>query len=189
MDDAVARAKKLDQARLTAWVGCEVILGRRVRPFSLRAWIMLIESNNAFVTGAIPLTGDVMQFLWLVDPEFDGHNQPSKVWMKNTAWGNQHAHAVEDIALYLERALHDLPRGARTGSGIEIASFVAYWVHRFASDYGWSCEDILKSPLQQLIQMERVGREARGDAGAQQTDLVLAMIRRSRERAEKEAAV
>lgn len=184
MIDAVAQARELQKHRLAAWVGREAVCGRVVRPFTLRAWVVLIESNNAFVSGSIPLTGDVLQILWLIDERFDGYSKPDADWLRDTA-RLCHVQAVDEISRYLARALADIPRGGAKSSSMEIASFVAYWVHRFASAYGWTIDYVMSQPLQQLIQLERVGREAAGDGSAQQTDLVLAMIRKQQERSDK----
>lgn len=168
-DDLIARSRELEAGRLAAWLPYEVLCGEVVSHFTLQHWVWLAEEKNAFLCGEFALAGDVLQFLWAVQLDFDWFRKPDAKWQKKVL-ALDHQQTCDEIEAYLTRAMFDLtPGGGGQQQSIEIAAFAAYWIHRFGHDYGWTDEKTLNTPVCRLIQLEKVGRAASGDGSAFQT--------------------
>lgn len=176
-------------AKRRAAAFCDVpdyVLDIPVQPLTPATFSMLFAAGNAFVTGASPQERDVREYLWF-HSDLWVHGAAADWWQRKrralaplefALWprvrrwlglkpDRNHvtallALAIADIQELLENAFADAPaKSARPTKSV--ASLEGFFVHEFASAYGWPPERTRHTPLRQLMQLHRCIRAARGD--------------------------
>jgi hypothetical protein len=136
----------------TGWP--ESICGAEVKQFTPRHFLLLCSIKSPFLCGGDPSPEDVGLFLWVVSPEFKPFDLEARARFLESIITLPYAESVQEIRAYIDRARFDRPSG---GSGsTAVASFFASLVHVFASEYGWSRDQVLDSPMAALYQELRM---------------------------------
>lgn len=166
-----AAAHRVGARRDCAWLAVPFpICGVDLREMTLRDYLTLILSGNAHVT-AQPVPADPLeaagfwaahdvQLLWLLSPDFRPGDLKARARFISRAAGFSASAVREGLTAYLAETFADARRG---GAGADPkqadplkVSFVACYVHRLASAYGWRVEEIQSLPLKQLFQLVRL---------------------------------
>jgi hypothetical protein len=147
---------------------------------------MLLATGSAFFTGATPEERDVRNYLWFHSRLYAHCGVPDWPQRKKAAL-RRFAHQLQnpwkrrlgmkldrsrylaalclaavEIKGFVDDAFADAP--ARSGRpGKPIAGLEAFFVHEFASAYGWAPERTRHTPLRQLVQLHRCIRSSRGE--------------------------
>lgn len=136
----------------------EFVCGVEVNPLTPRLFLILEEGESPFVCGGIPDHADVAQFFWIVSIDFvSGRGDLAKEFAKTRCPNIDFTSACVAIYAYIEAALQDSPGGSG-GGRTEFASWVASLVHKIASRYHWSENDILNLPLKRAFQYTKLMR-------------------------------
>ncbi len=128
-------------------------------------------ANNAFSNGAAPTRADVFQVLWRLNPRFSRKLWPA-AWMARRKVSRlvmrfDLGKAVEEIAIYLNSMMQDLPEGGDNEQSANPNSGYVHWMaaeqHFYLSNYnGFSPQDYKDTPyveLQQLYRAYRLNKE------------------------------
>lgn len=166
-----AAAAQVAARRDCAWLPVPFpVSGVELREMTLRDYLTLVLAGNAHVT-AQPVPTDPIeadrfwaahdvQLLWLLSPGFIPNHARARDKFIAQAAGFAAAAVREGIAAYLAETFADARRG-RAGADPTQAdplkvSFVACYVHRLATAYGWTVGEIQSLPLKQLFQLVRL---------------------------------
>lgn len=150
--DAVEREQSL---RENAFIDIEEqICGVDITPLNLRQWSILAAIGNPFIKGGDFGAADAAMFLWAISPEYSPQKKKRDDFIKRIA-KIDYAETIKAIAKYLDNAFFDAPRSGKGDSG-SIATFTACVIHRLASTYGWSENQILAIPLKRVWQYLRL---------------------------------
>lgn len=141
--------------RALAFAGLgHTVCGREVRPLTPRHRLTLQLLQNAFTApAAVPLEGDVFQFLWVLSPAYRfgaGWRPASEVrqWFLRRYVRRLHvATAAREIRVYLTHQLQDLPE-----SGMESGPDVSAWVHWVAMDAAFWMETLPSFTLERYLE-------------------------------------
>lgn len=153
---AAAQAEE-EELRDLAFIPVDLdICGVPVRQLTARHLLLCIYVRSPFFFSRDDLGPEhVAQFLWIVSPQFDPLDGLARsAFIKNIATSVQFAEAVPAIDDYLDQALMDRPPSG-AARGASITSFIASLVDEFASEYGWTIDEILDRPLAALYQLLR----------------------------------
>lgn len=191
---------RAEQAHRRAVAFCqapEYVLGTRVRPLTPATFSMLFAVRNGFLFGKSPDEHDVRQFVWFHSPLYCNAagwfprlrkrvalarlnfalNQRWRRWLA-LGWSvEQHlamlALAASEIREIITDAFADQP-SQPAKPGRSLACLEAFFVHEFATGYGWTPERTRDTPIRQLIQLHRLLRLSRGeDVSDQGEDQIL----------------
>lgn len=155
--------------RALAFAGLgHTVCGREVRPLTPRHRLTLQLLQNAFTSpAAVPLEGDVFQFLWVLSPAYRFGESGRVAGEVRQWWLRRHVRrlnvtaAAREIRLYLTHQLQDLPE-----SNLEGGADVSAWVHWVAMDAAFwmetfpafTLERYLSTPYLVLQQLYRAWR-------------------------------
>ena len=176
MDNLAAQIEQAQAAqshRRAAWLPYDVCCGRVVEHFNITHWVYLLEADNAFFAGRLPLGGDIAQMRWAIRKGSDWMSKPDKDFLRAVGKLDV-AEAITEISDYIARAMYDVGTGGNESmsASIELAAFPAYFVDRFSERYGWSIDAIMKTPLARLGQLDRVARAAADDKSVYSSKLI-----------------
>lgn len=129
----------------------EIIGGIEVLQMTPKHLLILDGSGNAFATGKTPEASDIAAFLWVLNPDFTTDNKARDNFLLKVKVLSV-AELLEGIRQYLEKTFQDAPSG--NGSNQKpYASWIAILIDSFASEYGWTPQTVLETPLRQLYQL------------------------------------
>lgn len=130
------------------------IAGLQVGQLTLRRLFRLMVDKSPFIVGGDYGPEHVSQFLWLVSLEYCGDAEVRDEFVKLVSITMPLEETVEAIFRYRDNALMDRPPG-RKSITMSPTSFMAVFVHEFASAYGWTEERILDMPMARIYQLLR----------------------------------
>lgn len=134
-----------------AGVECAALTPHRVE--FLRAF------SNPFIVGGVAKTGHILQFIWLVNPDFQVGKEHQQEFVEKCA-ALDLEQARKDIDQYLDRAFLDAPYGA---SEIPYAAFAAHMIYSMAGEpFRWAKEQTLHTPLAIMYQLLKCDEKAHG---------------------------
>jgi hypothetical protein len=142
----------------------ELRLGKtrvEVRLLTLRMFVQLLAVRSPFVAGGSVRPEHLVQLLWRMSPKYKADDKAARTeFIESIApifVVSVFPRAVRTISRFIDRMLLDKPP-VREGAGVSAkpdASFAAGLVHLIASNYGWSQDDILDTPMPVLFQFIR----------------------------------
>lgn len=136
----------------TGW--SDSICGVEVKQFTPRHFLLLCSLKSPFLCGGDPAPEDVGLFLWVVSLGFKPFDLEARDLFLQSVIDTPYIETVAEVRAYIDRARFDRPSN---GSGsTPVSSFFASLVHVFASEYGWSREQVLDSPFAALYQELRM---------------------------------
>jgi len=153
--------EKENRERDVPWLGLtEFIAGVEVLPFTPRHYLILTAIGSPFLLGGAPTAVEVIQFLWIVSPGFIPGRSMCARWHRwkfvrrnrKLDW----ASAVKAIDDYLDGAFENAIGGSVSAKSY--FSSLAGIVDCMASEYGWTEDEILKTPFKKLFQLNRSRR-------------------------------
>ena len=160
-------AKRIEdkEARTCALLGvAEDCADLPANPLTARQMLLLEYAGCAFMCGGEVTPGDVVQFLWVISPEYSTDVKEATAFSRKIG-GIQFTSAAESIKRWLELQLLDIPAGRPTGK-ISGRVWLAQYVDLFAHQYGWSDDRILDTPILRLGQYKNeILARLNGDAG------------------------
>jgi hypothetical protein len=130
--------------------------GIPIRQITLRQLLVRLNIDCPFMTGRVPEVEDIAEFLWFLSPDFQpgsGDSPNRHSFIKKVAQ-LPYDEAVKEIDRYLDLVFLDAPPSGGKHK-TPIASAAATLIDIFASEYGWSRDVILDSPVPQLYQLLR----------------------------------
>jgi len=148
-------AKRIEdrEARVCSLLGvAEDCANLPTDPLTPRKMLLLEYASNAFMVGGEVKPADVVQFLWIVSPSYQANSAAATAFAKKVG-KLQFAKATISIKEWVELQLIDIPAG-RPGGKISGRVWLAQYVDLFASEYGWTDEKILDTPIQRLGQFK-----------------------------------
>lgn len=155
LDRAIARAKRIEDAireRAFLPIG-ETINGVDVLQFSLRHCTICFKIRSPFFYGTIPQVEDVGMFLWIVSPHYDPDDlEKRRIFLGQVGQHDRWALFYPTIRKYINRAFMDRPPTVSDSKPIA-TSFAAGMIHKIASAYGWTPNQILDTPIAALFQL------------------------------------
>lgn len=156
----LAAIEEEGQCRDFAFLGLNhEILGVPLVPMTLRQLIALLAMNSPFLVGTPISEGDVAAFLWFLNPDFKrpgtrGAAVKRQAFVKRIA-RLPYRDVVKGIHDYLDTTFMDSPPSSGSAGKPPIASVAAWLIDVFGSEYGWSRDTVLDSPMAQLYQSLR----------------------------------
>ncbi len=119
---------------------------------------LLTYCQNAFLGGgAPPQPEDIAFFLWAVSPDYCLDVKKRDRFIKAKVANLPYARSCREIFDYLDRAFQDSP--GRSGSGgTQYVAPVVFLIDLFASQYGWTDEKTMTTPLAALFQYMKAMR-------------------------------
>ena len=129
------------------------LCGVAVRQMTPRHMLLLKGVGNRFVTGGRPDAGDVSIFVWLLSMEYTTGHQAQIAFCKKLIKGMNVNKSIGEVFRFLEMVFQDAPEG--TSQDKLYTAPIASLVDRFASQYGWTTDEILEQPLARLFQLSR----------------------------------
>jgi len=137
-----------------AWVSTEFLIDSVwINQMTLRHFFMLDGAGSPFLTGKQVTSEDIAVFLWILSPEYKPCPEAREKFCASIIDVNIEQ-AMVDIGEFFEITFADADTDE--GKPKEYASFVAYMVDMFASEYGWSAQTILDMPMRQIYQLASV---------------------------------
>ncbi len=139
------------------------ICGVPAKLFTLWHWMMLRAARSPFLGYGSTIDGsDVMQFLWIVSPEFVwGDTEKRDAFIAEIADALPYEDAVDGIREYLAESMMDLITRSHD-SEAPVISLAASLIHRIAAAYGIGLNgfaafrnEIIHMPLIELAQYRR----------------------------------
>jgi len=147
--EIAANRVKDREARICALLNvCEDCAGLPANPLTFRKLLLLEYAENSFVTGGEVEAQDVVQFLWIISPEYSYDRKKAGAFSHKVGRLKMEA-SVQGIIDWLEGQLRDVPRGSDAGV-VTGRVWLAQYVDLFASQYGWDDEKIMDMPLLRL---------------------------------------
>lgn len=140
------------EARDLVFLGVgQSLCGLEVNPLTPIALLRLDAVENAFAVGVEPSAVDVAQFIWCVSPEYNPKARFKRWSTVRKLRRVKLEDACREIDEYLKLSFMDAP--ARTNQAASsYTSWIASLVHRMASSYGWSQQQVLDCPFRALWQ-------------------------------------
>lgn len=150
--------------RVEAWLGLEEpIYGVEMSPLTLRRLMYLAAAKNPFVEGAshdfeyTPYA--VGSFLWICSCDFVAgpgkHADRARKRFFKRLRKLPCLEVSQKIFVYLNESYFDLASFSGRSETAPKIGWVGAQIHRHASEYGWSVDEILDTPMKQLIQLDR----------------------------------
>ncbi len=160
-------------------------------PLTLRHWLILRMMHSPFLTKETPSPIDLLNFLWLLSPDFSPTNQKAKrqfarrcrriffppryLALVNTrfarAWYEVKrekrltaaAEIIDAARAYVEESLQDRPPAPKAfGFDADYYSDAAFFCALFGREYGWRMDEILNLPTKVIFQLVNEIRQSRG---------------------------
>ena len=145
--------------RLEALIGLNSdICGIEVRPITGFDVLQMQYAENKIMIGGIPDESDFAHFFWLLKPKDSKISQVKlfKTLLKKI----KSVDFINEVYDYIEKTFLELP--SNKPSNPEIKSYNAnpnVWlsgiIDSLASEYGWSYDEILSSPLSRILQLHQ----------------------------------
>lgn len=154
---AIARAEEQDADRRDlAFLAPAITIARLpCLPLTPRMMLCLYLAKSPFLCGGTPGGEHVAQFLWIVSPQFRlGDRAAAVAFARRIGQRVPYVATVRKIDAVVADALRDRPARS-AGKGIAIASWVAALIHLFAFHYHWGKDEVLDTPIAQLLQLKR----------------------------------
>jgi len=154
--------------RMEAFLGTNTEIGCfKLRQFTCRDYCVLEYTENALLEENQENTDlDYVAFLWQLRTSDENRSE-----RRFASWASKHLsdNLKREIECFLFVQFNDMPsigggsRGATEGIGDSSAS-IASIVDIIAHDYGWACDDIMRLPLQVVLQLaQRIFQRKLGD--------------------------
>jgi len=132
------------------------IFDLEVSQLTLRKFFLLAAADNPLLFGGTIEPEHVVQFLWVVSRDFNPDDREARDIFVQLVAAMPFTETVQAIRKYCEDALMDRPPvKANAQRGDSPTCYLAYFVHKFASAYGWSEDQILDKPIARLYQLLR----------------------------------
>lgn len=129
------------------------LCGIQVHQLMPRHIVLLGYCHNAFIEGERPpVLEDIVFFLWAVSLEYCLDLKKRDKFIKNWVKQNKDCKPIREIDEYLERAFQDAPPSRQT-YGPEYFAPSIYFVDLFGSEYGWTVEQTMGTPLATIYQL------------------------------------
>lgn len=167
--------------RDAAFLGVTESIGPfEVTPITLRQWIILRLSNNPLLFGGTPSPVDLVNFLWILAPDYAPTARRRKSFERrcrrlfypprylailNTKKARarhelkkqkrmiEAAKIVDAARAFVAETMQDRPPVPKTlGFEADYFSDGAYFCAVFGREFGWSQEEVLHTPLKRLFQ-------------------------------------
>ncbi len=166
--------------RDAAFLGITESIGPfEVVSMTLRHWVVLRTMNSPFLRGGTPGPIDVVDFLWLLSPQFSPHQTKFRKAFdrqclehffppKHSIWSAKKSHKLRceqrminaakiiDAARdYIIETMQDRPpvqKSMSNGHEVDYYSDPAYFCACFGREFGWCQEEVLNMPLKRLFQ-------------------------------------
>lgn len=158
--ETVERASAL---RETSFLGVQpLICGVPVMEMTPLHYATLDLARSPFLhRQRIPSAGDIALFLWVLSPKYVVGNSFLARWKRRRfTVGLRKLNAgicLIDIEQYLDDQLQDQQGYQPTKKEpIAVAGFCACLVHRLATVYGWSEQEIVNTPIIRLLQYRKL---------------------------------
>lgn len=153
--EAIAREETLRNAAFLD--SPETLCGFRVAPFNLLHLAALQIAGNPFICGGDLQPWHVAQFLWVVREPVPGRPGWRQRRFIRKCRRLRFVESVGQIAEWVDLAFEDTIGRGCGAEAHEARPYVAAAgiVDRIASEYGWSEQDILKTPLKRLLAYQR----------------------------------
>lgn len=135
----------------------ETLCGIPVLPFNLTHWLILGGIDSPFLCGGEITAEHTLRFLWVVSTEFTTSNPRARDRFIRRCVKRAKDIDVIEVRLWLDDAILDAPGGGSDARPLP-ASFAAFVVDAFASEYGWSEQVIMRMPCKKLFQLMRCMR-------------------------------
>lgn len=136
------------------------ICGIAVRALTLRHLVELELARSAFLVGGRATLGECAFFLWVVSVDRASGTCGQRRFARRCRKLPLPALARE-IDGYLDEQMQDAPGGSGRAGAVCYTSWVADMAHIFATEYGWSDETTLETPVVRLMQyLKRIHRRA-----------------------------
>lgn len=132
-------------------IECEYLTPRRLE--WLRAY------DNAFVVGGEVSTASILQFIWMVNPNFTTNKDTRDQFIKGCA-RIKVDEAPKEIDQYLDRAFLDAPTGKPSTPYFSVAASLIYSMSR--DPFRWDMERALDTPLQITYQLIKADDQFNG---------------------------
>lgn len=138
-----------------------VVAGIEVPAMTLNHFNLLCMARNPFVVGGGISKSDACQLLWVVCKDslpwwrkLESVKSQINRFIKRLDLEN----VIEEVFEYHEEMFLDLMGGGGSKS-TPIASACSYYVHRIASEYGWTRDQTMSTPLPELYQYLKLIRK------------------------------
>lgn len=150
-----------------AWLGLnESICGIEVKPYTPRHDLILGWNGmrSPFLGGDWPERGTgiaeaALQFMWVVSPIFPNCTQLERMkFNRKVGKFLDSKNLFAEIALYVEGAFADAPTASKAGRR-DFYSWFAGACDLFASEYGWTPQQLIDMPMKQIFQLAKSMRE------------------------------
>lgn len=120
---------------------------------------LLLLQECAVEAGAEKTLDGLLQFLWIMSPEFSYNKLEAKAFYKGARRRLKSLPSVNDatrvVEVYMKRIFSKMPAGASSTTeshvGSSSVSWIATVVDGIASQYGWCERDIFQLPLERLF--------------------------------------
>lgn len=182
--EAVERERFMRDAAFLAPALPEKVAGLAAGPLTMQHVLVLRTSGNAFLSGGIPDEDDAFALLWAVSPLYSLHRRRKQKMLRackafmppfRRPWeGLKHyqgraikcferfMEVSKELYAYLDDAFMDEPPHSGDGGSKSYYSDAAALVDEFGSEYGWSIEQTLNTPLKISFQLlKRIRERAR----------------------------
>lgn len=138
------------------------VCGIKVYKLNMRLLSVLTLTKNPLVTGGSVKLTDAFSFLWIISVEFSLDENKRKLFfemLSNTLLEDENTldRAVDDINKYLSYSFEDC-LSANSKREVPYVSGNAALVDLFASEYGWTEQQVFNAPLRRIWQYIRAMR-------------------------------
>lgn len=128
------------------------LCGLSVYQLAPRHVCLLRLCQNAFFCGGRIQPEDVAFFLWVVSPEYSLDHKKRDKFLRRNVSALKYVDSVKQIKEYLDRAFMDAPPTGGDPGGAQYVAPVVFLIDLFASQYGWTDEKTMSTPLPALFQ-------------------------------------
>ena len=165
--------ERIIAARLLSWSSVYSnfsVFGIMIRPLTMRAWIDLKASGNAFVSEVEPELSDVFAYLWRSSTSYDS-NRTVRAWrakrrISNTLRKADLVGILTAVYGHVGEAFAESPQTAVSGNAVvrnnrmpAIEGCVSA-TDELASRYGCTPDDICEWPMSKIFQCQKAARLA-----------------------------
>lgn len=135
----------------------EFICGMTVLPLAIWHVMVLDAIQSPFVGRSERCrVEDIVNFLWIVSPHYRPNAMDRKWFWLTRCRKLKASEAVKAIVAYVSEAFADGPSASNDGASYYSAA--AALVDLIASQYGWSEQEILRTPLKRCFQYRKAIR-------------------------------
>lgn len=144
----IAEARERDRRDVQrSLVSIPDLVGRAwVVPMTLERLIVLESIEHPFLKGDYATRDDVLNFLWIMSPEFVGGNPKATKRFFRRFWFRR----IDEDSLR-DYLAEEFANEKQTSGKVPDANWVAHLVDVFAHEYGWAENEILNIPIKRLF--------------------------------------